>query len=142
MAKTPRSQHGGPRFNPWSGKPHATTKTHCSQINKIAHQALLSGIFQSRILEWVAISSSRGSSPSRDGPPISCTGRRTLYCWATGKAPKNSTECQIPCWKRWKDKKGFGGKELYFIKSWLLTTEIQILTYLKFIKWYRLTVFL
>ena len=36
MAKTPRSQCWGPRFNPWSGNwiPHATTKTWHSQINK------------------------------------------------------------------------------------------------------------
>ena len=32
----------------------------------ISHQVSLSGIFQARILEWVAISLSRGSSPPRD----------------------------------------------------------------------------
>ena len=37
------------------------------------------GSLQERILEWVAISSSRGSSWSRDGTHISCIGRRTLY---------------------------------------------------------------
>ena len=40
------------------------------------------GIFQARILGWVAISSSRGSSQPRDGTRISwvsCTGRRILY---------------------------------------------------------------
>ena len=37
------------------------------------------GILQSRILEWVAISFSRDSSRSRDGPLISCIGRRILY---------------------------------------------------------------
>ena len=43
------------------------------------------GIFQARILESVAISSSRGSPPPRDGTCISlfsCTGR-----WATREAP-------------------------------------------------------
>ena len=38
------------------------------------------GIFQVRILEWVAISSSRGSSWPRDW---TCIGRWVLYCWAT-----------------------------------------------------------
>ena len=39
----------------------------------IAHQTLLvHGIFQARILEWVAISFSRGSSRSRDQTCISC----------------------------------------------------------------------
>ena len=39
-------------------------------------------IFQSRILEWAAISSSRGSSCPRDWTPISfvsCTGRQVFY---------------------------------------------------------------
>ena len=30
------------------------------------------GIFQARIVEWVAISSSRGSSQHRDGTHVSC----------------------------------------------------------------------
>ena len=40
------------------------------------------GIFQVRILEWVDISFSRGSSPTRDGNCISyvsCIGRQVLY---------------------------------------------------------------
>ena len=36
-------------------------------------------IFQARILEWVVISSSRGSSQPRDRTCISCIGRRVLY---------------------------------------------------------------
>ena len=41
------------------------------------------GISQARILQWVAISSSRGSSWSRDGTHVSCTGSLILYHWAT-----------------------------------------------------------
>ena len=44
------------------------------------------GIFQARILEWVSISSSRGSSWTRDRTHvsrISCIGRWVLYEWAT-----------------------------------------------------------
>ena len=37
------------------------------------------GIFQARILEWVSISFSRGSSQARDWTHISCLGRRILY---------------------------------------------------------------
>ena len=37
------------------------------------------GILQARIPEWVAISSSRGSSQPRDQTHVSCTGRRILY---------------------------------------------------------------
>ena len=36
------------------------------------------GILQARILEWVAISFSRGSSQPRDGTLISCIGRWIL----------------------------------------------------------------
>ena len=47
------------------------------------------GIPQARIVEWVAISSSRGSSSPRDRTQvscISCTDREILYHWATGEA--------------------------------------------------------
>ena len=37
------------------------------------------GISQARILEWAAISFSRGSAQSRDRTHISCIGRRILY---------------------------------------------------------------
>ena len=48
------------------------------------------GILQARILEWVVISFSRGSSWPRDWTCvscISCIGRRILYHWATWEAP-------------------------------------------------------
>ena len=44
------------------------------------------GIFQARILEWVAISSSRASFSPRDWTHISCISRRILYNWATWEA--------------------------------------------------------
>ena len=47
------------------------------------------GIIPGRILEWVAISSSRGSSQPRDWTHVSCVsgiGRRVLYHWATGES--------------------------------------------------------
>ena len=36
-------------------------------------------LLQARALEWVAISSSRGSSPPRDRTCVSCIGRQILY---------------------------------------------------------------
>ena len=42
-------------------------------------------IFQARILEWVTISFSRGSSWLKDQTHVSCIGRRVLYHWATRK---------------------------------------------------------
>ena len=43
------------------------------------------GIFQARILEWVAISFSRGSYQPRDQTHI-CSGRQILYHWTTWEA--------------------------------------------------------
>ena len=45
------------------------------------------GIFQAGILEWDAISYSRGSSWPRDQHGISCIGRWILYCCASWEVP-------------------------------------------------------
>ena len=48
----------------------------------VAHQASLSiGILQARILEWVAVPSSRGSSGAREHRSLipTCIGRQVLY---------------------------------------------------------------
>ena len=66
----------------------------------VTHQAPLSmGILQARILEWVAMPSSRGSSQPRDQPKslVSCalTGR-FLTTSTTWGSPKSSSKlCQI-----------------------------------------------
>ena len=57
--------------------PFATPRTVCSPPGSSVH-----GIFQARILEWVAISFSRGSSWLRDQTGVSCVscvGRWILY---------------------------------------------------------------
>ena len=41
------------------------------------------GIFQARILEWAAISFSRGSSQPRDQTRVSCIADRRFTVWAT-----------------------------------------------------------
>ena len=46
------------------------------------------GISHVRILEWVAILFSRGSSRPKDGTQVSCVGRWILYHWVTREAPK------------------------------------------------------
>ena len=53
----------------------------CSLLASSVH-----GIFQARILEWVAISSSRGSSRPRDWTRVSCTCKQILYHWAIWEA--------------------------------------------------------
>ena len=56
----------------------------------VAYQALRSlsvhGIFQARVLEWVAISFSRGSSQPRDQTRVSRTAGRCFTVWATREA--------------------------------------------------------
>jgi len=72
----------------------------CSPIGSSVH-----GIFQERILEWVAISFSRGSSQPWDGTRISYIsfiGRQVLYPSTTWEAPTYISlssflwSCKIP----------------------------------------------
>ena len=44
------------------------------------------GISQAKILEWVVISFSRGSSWPRDGNFVSCIGRQILFHWTNWEA--------------------------------------------------------
>ena len=52
------------------------------------------GIFQARILEWVALSSCKTSSPPRDWTHI-CSGRQVLYCWASWEAHACTVEFSL-----------------------------------------------
>ena len=47
-------------------------------------------ILQARILEWIAIPFSRGSSWSRDQIRVSCIADRFFSIWASREIPKNS----------------------------------------------------
>ena len=53
----------------------------CSPPSSSVHE-----IFQTRILEWVAISFSRGSSQPRDQTQVFCTAGRFFTNWATREA--------------------------------------------------------
>ena len=48
--------------------------------------SFLHGVFQARILEWVAMPFSRGSSWPRDWAQVSCTAGRCFTFWATREA--------------------------------------------------------
>ena len=63
--------------------------TLCDLIDCSSPGSPVHGISQARILEWVAISSSKGYSQPRDWTRVSCTAcivRQILYRWATGEA--------------------------------------------------------
>ena len=49
--------------------------TLCDPIDCSPPDSSVHGILQARILQWVAISSSRGSSQPKDGSCASCIGR-------------------------------------------------------------------
>ena len=72
------------------------------------------GILQARILEWVAMPSSRGISLTRYGTSVSCIScicRWILYRWAVGKAFRNPSRevikndkcvrCRFRVWASW-----------------------------------------
>ena len=53
--------------------------TFCNPMDCSPPGSSVPGILQARILEWVAISSSRGSSWRTDRTQVSCIGRQMLY---------------------------------------------------------------
>ena len=59
--------------------------TLCDSMDCSPPGSSVHGIFQARILEWVAISFSRGFSWARHRTPVSCIGRQILYTEPPGK---------------------------------------------------------
>ena len=67
------------------GKSLQSCPTLCNPMDCSLQGSSVHGILHTRILEWAAISSSRGSSPPREQTReyyISCIGRQILYHWA------------------------------------------------------------
>ena len=64
----------------------------CSPSGSSVHR-----ILQARILEWIAISFSRGSSHPRDRTQVSCTAGRFFTSWATASAAKLLQSCLTLC---------------------------------------------
>ena len=58
----------------------------CNPMNCSLPGSSVHGILQARILEWVAISFSRGSSWPRDQTWVACIGRWIFYHWTTREA--------------------------------------------------------
>ena len=53
------------------------------------------GILQARILEWVTISSSKGSSQPKDGTQASCIAGRLFTVWATKEVTRHLLKNRI-----------------------------------------------
>ena len=83
----------------------------CNPMDCSPPSSSVHGILQARILEWVAISFSRGSSQPRERIQVSCILGRHFNLWATREAlfhhPLNfkKVSCQLPvtrnCWFSW-----------------------------------------
>ena len=70
------------------------------------------GILQARILEWVAVPFSRGSSQTRDQTQVSCTAGRFFTIWATREARSRAQSqelCRYSC-GRWRREACLAGK--------------------------------
>ena len=89
--------------------------TLCNPIDYSPADFSVHGIFQARILEWVAIFYSRGSSQPSDWTHISCVScicRQILYHWATCKKVNigelkwlkvsDTTDIKKKCYSRWR----------------------------------------
>ena len=72
---------------------------HCNLSSSSVH-----GIFQARILEWVAISFSRRSSQPRDWTLVSCIVGRLSTVWATREVLINQRVLLIPLRESWRKK--------------------------------------
>ena len=73
--------------------------TLCNPIDCSLPDSSIHGIFQARILEWVASSFSRGSSRSRDQTQVSHIAGRCFTTWATREAQClwSTHNCQSSC---------------------------------------------
>ena len=73
-------------------------RTLCNCMDCSPPGSSVHGISQLRILEWVAISSSRGSSRPTDRTHVSCIGRWILYHWTTWEIHwGKSSSSYLPC---------------------------------------------
>ena len=80
----PWTPQWSPRWNP----------TLCDPMDYILPGFSVHGIFQARVLEWVAISFSRGSSRHKDWTRVSCIAGRCFTLWVTREATKGR-------WRKW-----------------------------------------
>ena len=65
--------------------------TLCDPVDCSPPGSSVHGILQASVLEWVAISFSRGSSQPRDRTRVSCIADRCFILWATREVPIPAT---------------------------------------------------
>ena len=84
----------GRYFTTWATREASVTQscpTLCNPVDCSLPGSSVHGILQARILEWVAISFSRGSSWLRDQTQVSRIAGRCLTLWTTREAPTSDS---------------------------------------------------
>ena len=89
----------------WWWFSHCLVSNSCNAMDYSLPGFSVHGISQKRILEWVVISFSRGSSQPRDWTLVSRIANRLFTIWATREAPKKAEHQRINafelwCWRR------------------------------------------
>ena len=82
-------------YNPWS-EVAQSYPTVCDPMGCSLSGSSIRGIFQARVLEWIAISFSRGSSWPRNRTQVSLIAGRRFTVWATREAQLSSLKWQQP----------------------------------------------
>ena len=145
----PPSLAVGQRHTPQMGREPTCTvdqsrPTLCNPMDCSTPGSSVHRIVQARILQWVAIPFSRGSSQPRDQARvycISCTGRRILHHCATWEAPQNPQTHQKS--HSWGQEQGLHGQEdfdsnpscFFTTKSQFLHMGLLYMIYRKKINW-------
>ena len=77
--------------------------THCNPMDCSPPSSFVHGILQARILEWIAMLFSRGSSWPRDWTWVSCIAGRFFTTWATREALSLPKPIKKNLWIKIKD---------------------------------------
>ena len=92
--------------------------TLCISMDYILTGSSVHGILQARILEWVAIPFSRGSSQPRDWTQVSCIAGRFFTVWATKRPCVGNMKIdQRKHCPKWIVKNPYGYTDLFFSLS-------------------------
>ena len=111
----------------------------CDPVDYNLSGSFVHGILQAWILEWVAISFSRGSSQPRDQIPVSWTAGRFFTIWATREAPFNCTSIKDTffysyIWKLF-EKSYFIKLFVLFFKNWTIVDLQYYVSFMCTAKW-------
>ena len=85
------------------------------------------GIFQARVLEWVAISFSRGSSQPRDWTQVSCIVGKCFTIWATREVRRQVKWSGIPISKNFPQ-----FVVIHRVKDFTVVSEAEVDIFLEF----------